>query len=167
METKTRRTADPPQIRPFVEETIRTFQAMAGVSLVEQGVALKNEGDATYDVSAYMGIAGPISGAVVLSCPAGVLCRTVSLILRQEMPEVNADVTDGLCEIVNIIVGNACRILSQQGYTGLSTSLPGVVVGKHRRVWRSRDLPCLIVRLFDSNLGVLSLEMNLRVARAK
>ncbi|MBI3855350.1 MAG: hypothetical protein HY293_06630, partial [Planctomycetes bacterium] len=41
-------------------------------------------------------------------------------------------------------------------------SLPAVVMGCHRVVWPAKDLPCLLMRFFDSELGPFAIEVNLR-----
>ena len=41
-------------------------------------------------------------------------------------------------------------------------SLPNVVVGKHRTVWCTKDMPCRVTRFFDSKLGTFCIEVNIR-----
>ena len=152
---------DVEHMRPFVVETVKTFELMLGVKPEEKDVERKERTDGTYDISAMIGITGSGTGGVVLSFPEEVACRVVSRMLGEELTEAGTDVTDGLGELVNIITGNAKRDLVRHGFQNLSLSLPNVVIGKHRTVWRSKDMPCLMTRFFSSELGPFCIEVNI------
>lgn len=149
-------------IRPFVHQTISTFETLLGIRPEEQDLATKDGPYATYDVSAIIGITGSGTGGVVLSFPKDVACKVVSQMLGEELLEVDQDVTDGIGELVNIITGNAKRDLVKHGFNDLTVSLPNVVIGKHRMVWRSKDLPCLLTCFFTTPFGPFALEVNIR-----
>ena len=149
-------------MEPFIQETINTFDVMLGVKPESKELVTKESTDGTYDISAIIGISGSGTGGVVVSFPAEVACKVVSKMLGEEVPEINQDVCDGLGELVNIITGNAKRGLVKHGFQDLSLSLPNVVIGKHRTVWRSKDMPCLMKRFFSSELGPFCVEVNIR-----
>jgi chemotaxis protein CheX len=149
-------------MQPFIDETINTFEVMLGITPEEKELETKDFPDGTYDISAIIGISGSGTGAVVVSFPEDVACGVVSRMLGEELGELNQDVTDGIGELVNIITGNAKRGLVKFGFADLSLSLPNVVVGKHRTVWRSKDMPCLMKRFFSSELGPFCIEANIR-----
>ncbi len=148
-------------MQPFIQEAIKTFEVMLGVKPEEKELEMKESPDGTYDISAIIGISGSGTGAVVMSFPKDVACRLVSRMLGEEITEVDQDVFDGVGELVNIITGNAKRGLVKYGFDNLSVSLPNVVVGKHRMVWRSKDMPCLMKRFFSSELGPFCIEVNI------
>jgi len=152
---------DVEHMRPFVHETVKTFELMLGVTPKEEVIETKERTDGTYDISAIIGISGSRTGGVVLSFPEAVARKIVSRMLGEELAETNTDVTDGLGELVNIITGNAKRDLVKYGFENLSLSLPNVIIGKHRTVWRSKDMPCLITRFFVSELGPFCIEVNI------
>jgi chemotaxis protein CheX len=149
-------------MQPFVEETINTCEVMLGVKPEAKELETKDSTDGTYDISAIIGISGSGAGGVVMSFPEDVACKLVSKMLGEEITELNQDVCDGIGELVNIITGNAKRGLVKFGYGDLSLSLPNVVIGKHRTVWRSKDMPCLMKRFFSSDLGPFCIELNVR-----
>lgn len=151
-------------MEPFVQETINTFEVLLGVRPQEKELSTKDCPNGTYDVSAFIGLSGPGTGGVVLSFPEDVACKVVSRMLGEEIKEVNQDVSDGLGELVNIITGNAKRSCVKYGFQGISLSLPNVVVGKHRTVWRTKDMPCLVKKFFSSDLGPFCIEVNLRAS---
>jgi CheY-specific phosphatase CheX len=148
--------------RPFLHQTVRTFEMMIGVRPVEMEMNAKEVPEATHDVSAMQGLSGPGTGGVVLSFPELVACKVANCMLDETYDTVNQDVTDCVGELVNIIVGNAKRDLVKFGYVGLSASLPHVIVGKHRSVWHTRDIPCLMTQFFLTEFGPFSIEVNLR-----
>ncbi len=147
---------------PFIQETINTFEVMLGVKPEARELETKESTDGTYDISAIIGISGAGTGGVVVSFPAEVACKIVSRMLGEELAEMSQDVSDGLGELVNIITGNAKRGLVKHGLRDLSLSLPNVVIGKHRTVWRSKDMPCLVKRFFTSDFGPFCIEVNIR-----
>ncbi len=149
-------------MEPFIQETVNTFDVMLGVKPESKELVTKESTDGTYDISAIIGISGSGTGGVVVSFPAEVACKVVSKMLGEEVLEINQDVCDGLGELVNIITGNAKRGLVKHGFQDLSLSLPNVVIGKHRTVWRSKDMPCLMKRFFSSELGPFCVEVNIR-----
>ncbi len=149
-------------MEPFIRETVNTLDVMIGLKPAERELEVKESTDSTYDVSAIIGITGSGTGGVVMSFPLEVACRLVSRMIGEEFTEVNQDVTDGLGELINIITGNAKRDLVKYGFSHLSVSLPSVVVGRHRTVWHSKDMPCLMKRFFTSELGPFSIEVNIR-----
>jgi chemotaxis protein CheX len=149
-------------MEPFIQETVNTFDVMLGVKPEAKELETKESTDGTYDISAIIGISGSGTGGVVVSFPAEVACKIVSRMLGEEVTDTNQDVCDGLGELVNIITGNAKRGLVKHGYQDLSLSLPNVVIGKHRTVWRSKDMPCLMKRFFSSELGPFCVEVNIR-----
>ncbi|MHC5057193.1 MAG: chemotaxis protein CheX [Planctomycetota bacterium] len=152
-------------MQPFVEETINTFEVMLGIKPEAKELETKDSTDGTYDISAIIGISGSGAGGVVMSFPEDVACKLVSRMLGEEITELNQDVSDGIGELVNIITGNSKRGLVKFGFEDLSLSLPNVVIGKHRTVWRSKDMPCLMKRFFSSDLGPFCIELNVRPNR--
>ncbi len=156
---------DVEHVQPFVQETVNTFEVMLGVRPEEKELTTKESTDGTYDISAIIGITGSGTGGVVMSFPEDVACKVVSRMLGEEITTVNQDVSDGLGELVNIITGNAKRGLVKFGFQNISLSLPNVVIGKHRTVWRSKDMPCLMKRFFSSELGPFCVEVNIHLNR--
>jgi len=148
-------------MQPFIQETINTFNVMLGLKPEEKELEMKESPDGTYDVSAIIGISGSGTGGVVMSFPEEVACKIVSKMLGEEFANVNQDVSDGIGELVNIITGNAKRGLVKHGFESLSLSLPNVVIGKHRTVWRSKDMPCLMKGFFTSAFGPFCIEVNI------
>jgi len=152
----------PEQMRPFVEGTVEVFETLLQIRLQETQVETKNASEGTFDVSAVVGFTGAATGSFVLSTPGETARNFVARMLRERAPVSDQDMADGMGELVNIVAGRACQKLGQSGVEGLYLSLPAVIVGRHRVVWPSRDLPCLLMRFFVSELGMFSIEVNVR-----
>jgi chemotaxis protein CheX len=157
----------PEQIKPFVEGTVEVFESLLKVRLKESPVEVKNGSEGTFDVSAVIGLTGAATGSFVLSAPCDTARSFVRRMLGDGQPVSDQDMVDGTGELLNILAGRACQKLGGLGMEGLFLSLPTVVVGRHRVVWPTKDLPCLLMRFFDSELGSFSIEVNLKSGTAQ
>ncbi|HEX9081988.1 MAG TPA: chemotaxis protein CheX, partial [Holophagaceae bacterium] len=132
---------------------------MASVTAEKTGLAVKEDLITTYDISAIIGLTGDTSGSIILSFPKALACRIASNMLMEEIPELNQSVEDAVGEIGNIVVGDARRILIQDGFS-LSISVPTVVVGTGHKISRSGDVPCIAIPFntpygeFEVNVGL-------------
>ena len=149
-------------MKPFEIEVAKTFETLMGIRPRRAQTKTKECAESTFEVSAIIGISGGGTGGVVLSFPRNVACKAVSLMIDEECVQLDQDVADGVGELVNIISGNAKRDLVKLGYDGLLLSLPHVVIGRHRTVWRSKDMPCRITWFEADGLGEFCIEVNIR-----
>jgi len=152
----------PEQMKPFVDGTVEVFQSLLRIRLKESAVEFKNAAEGTFDLSAVIGLTGAATGSFVLSAPCETARRLVGRMLGENGAVSDQDMADGTGELLNIIAGRACRKLGELGIEGLYLSLPTVVMGRHRVVWATKDLPCLLMRFFDTDLGSFSIEVNLK-----
>lgn len=146
-------------INPFIESTLRSLEMMANITAEKTGLAVKEDLITTYDISAIIGLTGDTSGSIILSFPKTLACRIASNMLMEEMREINQSVEDAVGEIGNIVVGDARRILIQDGFS-LSISVPTVVVGTGHKISRTGDVPCIAIPFytkfgeFEVNVGL-------------
>jgi CheY-specific phosphatase CheX len=152
----------PEQMKPFVDGTVEVFESLLKVRLKESAVEFKNASEGTFDLSVVVGLTGAATGSFVLSAPCETARNFVGRMLGDGSAISDQDMVDGTGELLNIVAGRACRKLGELGIEGLFLSLPTVVVGRHRVVWPVKDLPCLLMRFFDSDLGSFSIEVNLK-----
>src|ERR1035438_1053716 len=110
-------------INPFIESTLRSLEMMASITAEKIGLSVKEDLITTYDISAIIGITGDTSGSIILSFPVDVACRIASNMLMEEITAREKTVEDATGEIGNIVVGDARRILIQDGFS-LSISVP-------------------------------------------
>jgi len=147
-------------INPFITSTVNVFSTMMGVTPKKTDLFVKEAPEASYDVSAMIGLSGNVTGVVTLSFPKDCALKVVSRFIGSEIKILDREVADGIGELVNIISGGAKSDLNKLGL-GLSIALPNVVIGKSHQVWRTRDVPCICI-LFECDLGKFSIEVSLK-----
>ena len=102
-------------INPFIESTLRSLEMMASIAAEKAGLSVKEDLITTYDISAIIGITGDTSGSIILSFPVALACRIASNMLMEEISTLDKSVEDAIGEIGNIVVGDARRLLIQDG----------------------------------------------------
>ncbi len=147
-------------INPFIESTLRSLEMMASITAEKTGLAVKEDLITTYDISAIIGLTGDTSGSIILSFPKPLACRIASNMLMEEIGDLNQAVEDAVGEIGNIVVGDARRILIQDGFS-LSISVPTVVVGTGHKISRSGDVPCIAIP-FNTPFGEFEVNVGLK-----
>jgi chemotaxis protein CheX len=146
-------------INPFIESTVRSLDMMAGIQAEKIGLSIKEDLITTYDITAIIGLTGETSGSIIISVPANLACKIASNMLMEDITEMNQAVQDAIGEIGNIVVGDARRILIQEGFQ-LNISIPTVVMGKGHIISRSGDVPCIAIPFrtehgdFEVNVGL-------------
>lgn len=150
----------------FVREAVEIFDRMLGVRLKERPASAAAFQGEDFEVSAIVAITGPCPGRLVLSFSERGACEMVSKMLGQPHPEVDAEVMDGVEEMANIIAGNGCRHLEEKGFREVATSVPHIMIGQRRRAGRPEDRPSAVSRWFESDLGIIRVEVELNAACA-
>ena len=134
-------------INPFIESTLRSLEMMASITAEKIGLSVKEDLITTYDISAIIGITG---GDAALLGTAVI----------EEIATLDQSVEDAVGEIGNIVVGDARRLLIQDGFS-LSISVPTVVVGKGHKISRSGDVPCIAIP-FKTEFGEFEVNVGLK-----
>ena len=147
-------------INPFIESTLRSLEMMASITAEKTGLSVREDLITTYDISAIIGLTGDTSGSIIVSFPRRLACRIASNMLMEEISELNKSVEDAVGEIGNIVVGDARRILIQDGFS-LSISVPTVVVGQGHKISRSGDVPCIAIP-FRTDFGEFEVNVGLK-----
>ncbi|MEE8452007.1 MAG: chemotaxis protein CheX [Thermoguttaceae bacterium] len=114
-------------INPFVASTQNVFATMLECEISRADVALKSQPEPGYDVNAIIELSGRATGTVVLSLERSVAIKAASVMLREELSEVNDDVVDAVGELANILTGGAKAKLEE---LALHVSLPRVSLGR-------------------------------------
>jgi len=150
----------------FVREAVDIFDRMLGVRLAERPASAANLPGEDFEVSAIVAITGPCPGRLVLSFTERGACDMVSKMLGQPHADVDAEVMDGVEEMANIVAGNGCRHLEEKGFREVATSVPHIMIGQRRRGGRSEDRASAVSRCFESDLGIIRVEVELNAACA-
>ena len=144
-------------IDPFLMSTISVFQTMLQCKLERGTPYLKHGAQAKSEVSGVIGLSGKAQGIVVLGLSREAALGAAEALLQERPPEINADVTDAVGELVNIIAGSAKAKLE---HLNMSVSLPTVVTGKgHSVEFPTKVTPICIP--FMSPWGEITVEVGL------
>ena len=140
----------------------RTFKTMFKLDLTVNDRRIEDSQLAPYEISGIIGVTGKAKGVVVVSFPEDMARKLTAFMLGGEISYVPAqeDTIDCVGEIANIVGGNLLPSLSGSGDVDARISLPSVVIGRHKVVWRRKDIPYDLV-LFDSEYGTFAAGINL------
>ena len=103
-------------INPFITATLNVLSTMAGIEAKKGEVYIKQDDKMAYDISGVIGIAGKMSGFVVVSFPEKLALDIVSGFLGEPKKNMSKDVVDAIGEFVNMIAGGSKRVFAEQGY---------------------------------------------------
>jgi chemotaxis protein CheX len=149
-------------IDPFINATRKLMEVMVGIkNFKKKEVYVDQQMGAAFDVSAIIGVTGDCTGSIVLSFTNSVASEMLSKILGEPVSEFNDDVCDAVCEMVNIIAGNASAELTENGVGRMERSLPNVIYGKDHTIKRPQQAPSINV-VFETELGDFAMQVSLR-----
>ena len=149
-------------LKPFVEGAITTLSTMAGLTPSIKSIEIVEGDKFSGDVSAVMGVAGEQGeGFVGVSFIAPLASTIVSKILGLDASELeDADINDGVGELINMIAGSAKNALLGTPYV-FKAGLPSVITGKGHEVGFPRNAEC-----WTAKLGIEEQDFSLHVAYA-
>jgi chemotaxis protein CheX len=132
-------------IEPFVEVTIATFKDFVGVDpSPKHPHYLEPDKEYDWDISSVIGLSGSVRGAVIISMKADLALKLADSIVGTTHTEIDADVTDCVGEIVNIIAGNIKPKVPNGDK--IVISIPTVIKGKKISfVWPSKQTRILCI----------------------
>jgi len=144
-------------INPFLLSTVSAFETMLHCPLTRGTPYIKNGHQPSHEVSGVIGLSGKAQGTVVVGLGREAALSVAEAMLQERQPEINADVTDAVGELTNIIAG---RAKSDLEHLNLSVSLPSVITGRNHCIqFPSRVTPICIP--FDSPWGPVTVEVGL------
>jgi chemotaxis protein CheX len=149
-------------IDPFINATRKLMEMMVGIKdFKKKEVFVDQQMDAVFDVSAIIGVTGDCAGSIVLSFTNSVAAEMLSKLLGEPVREFNDDVCDAVCEMVNIIAGNASAELTEKGVGHMERSLPNVIYGSGHSIKSPQNAPCINV-VFETELGDFAIQVSLK-----
>ena len=116
---------------------------MAGLKPAPIGISklLHSKGN----VSSIIGFVGPISGSMIINTSDDCACFMAGRMLGETLSRLDNQTLDGLCEIANIIAGQAKAALSTTEYRFDRISVPSVIVGNSYSISHYRGMTSLCV----------------------
>lgn len=144
-------------INPFVRAVLSVFSTMLNCTLKRGQPYRKVNFQPMHEVTGIIGLSGKAKGTVVLSLDREAATRATEVLLGERPRSINADVTDAVGELTNIIAGNAKAELEQYA---LSVSLPTVITGKGHCIDFPRAAPAISIP-FECEWGAVLVEVGL------
>ncbi len=150
-------------IETFIEALTYTFKTMMDCEVRRNDSLQEKELLPPYTISAVVGLSGDAVGAVVLSLTEATALKVASILLQEEITELDVDAIDAVGELTNVVAGRAkAQITSHR----LLISLPNVVIGKEHSVMFPRDVQPFTVPC-DTDCGPLLMAVGFVNGRAK
>lgn len=150
---------DPTYIIPFIKSAKNVFETMFQMPLECGAPAVKSDAGSSYDVSAIIGFAGEVEGAVVLSFPESIARRIVTLFVGSEVSS-KEELSDAVGELVNMIAGGAkAQFMGKK----VSISCPSVVIGSGHIVHGRKDIVTVVIPA-TCDCGQFAIEVAMRPA---
>ena len=118
-------------INPFLDASINLFREYLRFDIKNGTPFINQDNHDLNEVSAIIGLAGDIVGAVVLSFTRETAIAMSSRFSGQSYLALTKEVIDAVGELVNIIAGNAKKDL---GDFRIEISLPGVITGAKYKI---------------------------------
>ncbi len=150
-------------INPFIESVDDLFTTMLGCRAERGQVSVLRAEAPGQDLTAIIGLSGPVRGTVALAFPAETARAMVARMTGSDADAVAESLSDGLAELVNIVAGGAKARLNGGEGPIIDLSLPTVVRGRSHgldhlshSVWL--DVP------FGSELGRFTLRVTFQQA---
>jgi chemotaxis protein CheX len=144
-------------INPFLSSAISVFNTMLGTKLTRGEPFLMNGTQPKHEVSGIIGLSGQAKGMVVLSLCREAAINAAGVMLGETPTEINADVSDAVGELTNMIAGAA---KAQLEHLNMSVSLPSVITGKsHCIEFPKNTMPICIP--FDCVWGQVAVEVGI------
>jgi chemotaxis protein CheX len=151
-------------INPFVSATLDTLKRMANMDSERTGLTARTDAVSHGDISGVMGLSGPSEGFVGITFKSQtarkIVCRMLDIPLGKEE---DADIRDGVGELMNIIAGRAKADLSGTEHT-YSLSPPNVIVGGPHSIGVVRGQPVIVIE-FQTEGELFEVMISLAPAR--
>jgi chemotaxis protein CheX len=114
-----------------------------------------------HDIAATMGLMSKsLTGAVALGFKEEIFLKIMSKMLGETFDGITTEVEDGCGELLNIIFGQAKKILNEKGHT-FGKTLPSIFIGPSLRVRQLTPSPTIILP-FESSEGLFHVEIGYR-----
>lgn len=147
-------------INPFLSASLNLFKEFLKLNLTHGKPFIQGDDKDLNEVSAIIGLAGDITGAIVLSFPRDTAIQMVSRLENHEYRALSREVLDGVGEMVNIIAGNAKKDLLDYR---IDISLPGVITGATYKVNWPQGIPVITIP-FESEIGPFTVNVSFKQA---
>lgn len=147
-------------VNPFLASLLNVLKTMASMDLKPQKPRIKKDEVARGDVSGLIGMVGDnTKGSMAITFDESLALEIMEKMLGERPKSINADVTDMVGEITNMVTGGAKRILSDSGHE-FDMATPVIVSGKGHTITHKCDTNATIIIMpFESEWGNAFIEI--------
>ena len=144
-------------VNPFISATVKVLETMASTKANPGKPFLKKDKIARGDVSGIIGITGEANGTISVTFDEGSILGIVSKMFGEELKEMNAEISDAVGELTNMISGQARRKLEENGRE-FEAAIPSVVTGKDHEINHITSGPIVAIP-FTTDGGKFTIEI--------
>lgn len=144
-------------INCFIEGTFHILDTTALVKAKPDTPYIKKNPISRGDITGLLEIAGDINGTAAVSFTEKSILAVVSKMFGEEMTQIDAEITDAVGEIGNMISGHVNTKMTEMGKR-VKVKLAGVKDGKNHRVDHA-DGKKILVLPFKTTMGNVWIEL--------
>ncbi|CZF85042.1 chemotaxis protein CheX [Grimontia marina] len=132
-------------VNPFLSSLVNVLTTMAQLEITPKKPQLKTSEIAKGDVSGLIGMVGPkTKGSFSVTFEEKLALEIMSRMLGERPSSINADVTDMVGEITNMVTGGAKRLLAEKGFD-FDMATPVVVSGREHTITHKSEGQIIIM----------------------
>ncbi|MCE5198518.1 MAG: chemotaxis protein CheX [Armatimonadota bacterium] len=144
-------------IDPFLSAAFTVLEMFTGERPQRGQLAIRNSTFTTQQVTIVAGVNGVIEGVSLYGMSLESAQKIAGAMMGSQVTELDDMATSAICELGNMITGNATTLLSQNGYQ-VDITPPSVIKGPHVEV--CTKIPALVVPVLTP-LGNLEINVAL------
>lgn len=135
-------------LSPFIENTIKVLQTMAGTEASFREVYFNNDMRIFGDISGIIGLSGNSEGTVAITLYWELARKIIAQMMKVKQEHINAEyIHDGVGELINMISGSTKKMFKGTPFH-FNLSLPTVVAGSGHQLGHPEG-SSIAVLIFD------------------
>jgi chemotaxis protein CheX len=132
-------------INPFIESVLANLKQFGNIEAEKESLDIFKDKQTKTEISSIIGITGNLKGSAVISFPKPLAIKIASSMLMDDnITEVNNEVKDAIGEFSNIVIGNARNKIVDNGIN-IKISPPTIVVGENHKIFFPPNIPVIEV----------------------
>ncbi|MBF0503064.1 MAG: chemotaxis protein CheX [Candidatus Riflebacteria bacterium] len=150
-------------LNQFILAASSVFEQVANLKLKKEKVNIFEHGTKVIaDVATLIGITGKVKGQMVVTLTSNTAMKFASAIMMGEpVNEYNELAESGVCEMANMIGGDAAQRLNALGYT-VDVAVPSIIRGNAVEISFQPNTPIFMVA-FSSEWGPIEVVLRIEV----
>lgn len=146
-------------INPFIDGAIQTLKIQCSFAATAGKPFIKGKGpDIKTDIAGVIGLtSAAFNGSVAICFPQIVFLTMMERMLGEKYTAITKELEDGASELLNIIFGQAKKVLNEKGYA-IEKAIPTIVRGSGIAVRHMTPSPTIVLP-FETDVGIFHIEV--------